>query len=689
MIHRFIAIKYILITLVFLLFCLESNANTEYIDSLEKVLVNRVNDTTKVNVINQLSFEYHRIDPKKSQSFANDALKIANKIRFKKGKAKAYGNLGLYHAITDNYFKALDNYEKALRGYREIGDKHGVAKILANMGVVYQLQQDFNAALDLYLQALKMAESLGSTRQIANLLGNLGNLYEVQREFEISLEYYNKSLVLFKELDDHSQIGYLYGNIGLMYKNQSQYVKAIEYFNKSLTIDSLYGNKLAQSDNWANLGLTYSEIRDYSKAKECFQNALSIDEQLGNLGGIASDLAGLSNLYLAISTDSTKKTDVIDTYSPNRAHKIQYLKAALELGKKAERNYLEIGEPNYLIFKTLEEIYTEMGDLENALKYKELYWSNKTDVFSTDKAKEFARFEAKEERTKNLSKIAILESESSKNYVIIISITIISFLLFVIGIYFSYQLKQKRSINEKLEKMNSELKIAIDSKNKFFSILAHDLINPIGGMVTALRVFQKDRIEMSENDISEYLSVLVKTSESANNLLVNLLEWGRIQKKQIKFSPKSHNLNTILLTNIQLLQNVAKSKEIKINLLKSEGLSVEFDEYMINSVIGNLLSNAIKFTNKKGLIEIEVFVENEFAKVRIKDNGIGMDSKQKNNLFDLASHISTPGTNQEAGTGLGLILCKEFIDIHNGHITVDSTLNQGSTFTISLPLKQG
>ena len=635
--------------LLIISFCsLSSLAKQGYIDSLESVVKISPNDTSRVILLNKLAFEYHKKDTKRCLNLATEALEVSTKIRYKKGQALSFGNIGLYHAITGSYEKSLYNYEQAIKHYREIDNKSGVGKILGNIGVVYQMQTDYNSALDYFLQALKIEESIGSKKEKAKLFGNLGNLYEQQDEYTTSLNYYQKSLSIFQELNDNQQIGCVYGNIGLVHKNRGEYKKALEYFNRALTIDSLFENKLGLSDNWANLGSTYSKLKEYDRALESYQNALDLDEKMKNISGVAFDLAGLSKLYLLMSKDNSIPLLVTENNLPNLSNRSQYLKAALELGKKAEICYFEIGESNYLIYQTLEEIYTQMGDYKSALKYKELFWSNKTAVFSTEKAKEFARFEEREQKLENKNKIAMLESESAQNYIILVSISIITILLFVLGVHFFYQLKQKKKINLKLEQLNAELKIVNDSKDKFFSILAHDLINPIGGIASALRIFKRDRESMNENDVSEYVSTLVKASFAASNLLNNLLEWSRIQKSQIPFTPESHNLNSLILSNIQLIQNLAKAKDISINYLRPKEIMVSFDEYMMNSVIGNLLSNAIKFTNEKGTVEINVNEYSEFIKISIEDNGVGMTDKQMNNLFDIASHGSTPGTKKEA-----------------------------------------
>ncbi|MBD81549.1 MAG: hypothetical protein CL840_21705 [Crocinitomicaceae bacterium] len=657
------------------------------LDSLEKAVELEQNDKLKVDLLNHIGFQYYRSNPSKCLEYSTAALSLAKSIKYKTGIAQSNKNLGVYYSIIDDYSKSLDAYDISLKLFTEINDQVGVGEVLGNIGIVYQYQQEYNSALDYFLQSLEIQESRGSQKDQAVVLGNLGNLYDQQSEYGKAMEYYSRALKVFENLNDRSQIANVYGNLGLVYLNQSNYSEAEEYFLKAIGIDSALNNQFAQSNNLGNLGLVYNNLGEYGKAFESYKKALEIDEKLGNINGVAFDLRGFGQLFLDLSRDSVRQSNNADMI-PNKDVKKHHLKLALENAKKAKATYAAIDEPNYKLYLLLKEIYWEYGDYKKSLEYLDLYWTTRNEIFSSRKSKDFARLEERHQRTISKNKILLLESESSKNYVILVSVCIILLLSLIAGTHFFYQLKQKKIVNQDLERLNSELELAVDSKDKFFSIIAHDLINPISGLYTALKIFKTQKDDLTGKEQEEYLATLVKSSANANNLLTNLLEWARIQKGLIEFKPTFHNVNSIINSNIQLMQNLASSKGISVSFDANENAELECDDYMLNSLFGNLISNAIKFTKKDGTIKITSTKENDWIKVTVEDNGIGMTPEQLDSLFKIGKHFNQTGTNNEKGTGLGLILCKEFIDLHSGKISVESNHGEGSTFVVSLPEKQ-
>ena len=176
------------------------------------------------------------------------------------------------------------------------------------------------------------------------------------------------------------------------------------------------------------------------------------------------------------------------------------------------------------------------------------------------------------------------------------------------------------------------------------------------------------------------------TADLSFNLLQNLLHWSRSQTGRIEFHPNRLNLLNIVDQNIKLVQKTAEKKNIKLINNVDSSINVQADEDMINTVIRNLLTNAIKFTPKEGEIAVSSSLDNDFTVLSIMDSGVGMNKETVEKLFKLESTHSTCGTENESGTGLGLILCKEFVEKHGGKIWVDSELGKGSTFCFSIPL---
>jgi two-component system sensor histidine kinase/response regulator len=254
---------------------------------------------------------------------------------------------------------------------------------------------------------------------------------------------------------------------------------------------------------------------------------------------------------------------------------------------------------------------------------------------------------------------------------------------------------QKKELEKNYKQLlitSAELQKANETKDKFFSILAHDLRGPITSTL-ALTHFLEDSFFDSDEEERKRLFMLLQSSlDTTAKLLENILLWSRSQTGDITFKPVPMKLFDCVQSNIEFLKIVAAQKDIKITNLVDPTIAILADADMMNTIFRNLISNAIKFTRNFGLVQVKSFFENgaddgkKQLSVSVLDNGIGMSEKLLNNLFLVEKKSAVPGTNKEMGTGLGLVLCKEFIHKHNGSIRVESCLDLGSTFTITLPI---
>lgn len=237
-----------------------------------------------------------------------------------------------------------------------------------------------------------------------------------------------------------------------------------------------------------------------------------------------------------------------------------------------------------------------------------------------------------------------------------------------------------------LKKVTEDLKRANASKDKFFSIIAHDLRTPLIGLIGYAEILSEDINELEKEEIKEYASNIVDISRQTIKLLSNLLEWSRLQTGKIQFNPTDLKIRNVVENIFQLLRSNAEHKQIRlINSVDPEHIAYA-DENMIYSVLNNLTSNAIKFTRINGEIEISSEKKNDEILVMVRDNGVGIDEENLKNLFELDKSFTTPGTENEKGSGLGIILCRDFIKKHDGKIWVESKVGQGTKFYFTLPV---
>jgi len=241
-----------------------------------------------------------------------------------------------------------------------------------------------------------------------------------------------------------------------------------------------------------------------------------------------------------------------------------------------------------------------------------------------------------------------------------------------------------------LEKSEAQLIESNKTKDKFFSIIAHDLRSPFDSMIGFSNMLNENFDEFTKEEQKEYHRIIHTNIESTFKLLKNLLIWSEAERGTIEFKPENENLFLISKAVIDLIKLTADSKSINIKTEIPQHILLTVDKNMLSTIIRNLLTNAIKFTPDRGEITIAAELQkdegnNTFVEIRVKDNGVGISMDIQSKLFDIGESISTAGTSDEKGTGLGLNICKEFVEKHEGRIWVKSEVGKGSTFYFTLP----
>jgi two-component system, sensor histidine kinase and response regulator len=238
----------------------------------------------------------------------------------------------------------------------------------------------------------------------------------------------------------------------------------------------------------------------------------------------------------------------------------------------------------------------------------------------------------------------------------------------------------------KLHRQSIELKNLNITKDKFFSIIAHDLRGPMGGFMGLTDILTEQLRLMSMDDIQRYLESMRKASNNLFRLLENLLHWARLQQGAIPFNPQIVQLLPIINESLDMMNESATAKGIEMLCQIPENMKVFADDIVLQTILRNHISNAVKFTPKGGKVKIAARNSDDgFVEVSIQDTGIGMNKTMIESLFRLDVNTGRPGTDGEPSTGLGLLLCKEFIEKHGGHIRVESEEGKGSVFTFTIP----
>lgn len=252
---------------------------------------------------------------------------------------------------------------------------------------------------------------------------------------------------------------------------------------------------------------------------------------------------------------------------------------------------------------------------------------------------------------------------------------------------FVIDITRQKQIETEIRDKNNELRSLLAEKDKFYSIIAHDLRSPLGSFLQILELIEDETMNLTESEKKDLLQRMSSSARNSFRLLENLLQWTQMQRGQMKFQPKEVHLLTLVSEVVSLLDEPARLKTIRlINLIPD--IKVYGDPNMLQTIIRNLVSNAIKFTSKNGIIAISAVVSStQGTIISVRDTGIGMDDEMVNKLFRLDVDTKRPGTSREQGTGLGLILCKDLIEKHGGTIWVESMEGKGSVFNFNIPVR--
>ncbi len=591
---------------------------------------------------------------------------------------------------------ALKSGQEAFKIAQNISDFKRQAEALNKIGVVYRNLNNYDKAFEVYNKALRISEKIGDSIQTAFSLNNIGGIYRLQGNYNEALTYILPALGIFERHKYLDGISFCAINIGLIYRRQNLTEKALEYLTKTLEIREKTKDYSGKALAINLIAEVYFEI---GRTEEAFKYYLVVEkeyEKLDDQKGLAAAWIGLAQVYLRKnelknSLDYALKANTLSkkisyfegvVYSYNRLAKIYNLlgqnKKALASLKEAYKISSVSSEIQIKLetYKAYSELYQQLGDFKSALQFSKRYHSMRDSIVTHESVSLISQMEKdfrkeRDEKIKSLSAEKEL-SEKVRNFVIMLFILC---LLLALLIYNRYRVSIK--YGQKLSELNA-------MKDKLFSIIAHDLKNPLHSMFGLTDHLITDYKSIDDDMKINFLSKIDSSGKQILKLLENLLVWSRSQSGSADFSPSYQSLKKLVDEAIAVLEEIAAKKQITIsNNIKPE-VSVFCDSEMMKTVIRNLVSNAIKFTNTEGYVSVFVEELGKTLKITVKDNGVGMSEEKVKSLFKIDKVSSTYGTQREIGTGLGLILCKDFVEIHKGKIEVESELGVGTKFSIIL-----
>ena len=685
------------------------------LDSLLSVLnQNKQLDSTRFRTLIKISSDYLQIAPDKSIEYTNEAMQIAVNLNNKNYIAIAYRIIGNYYSVKSNYSKSLENFFAALKIQEEIGNKLEKASLLTGIGWVYQYQGDYKKALEYIYNAIKIYEPLNFKSGLAGAYNNLSIIFFKQDNYEKALEYMQKSLDISLEMKNKSGEATVLNNIANVYTKQKNYYEALKYYFRNLNLAKETNNNMRISQALCNIGNVYEGLEDYSKAMDYYTNAVEKSKEMKYDFGIILNLANIGGVQYKLST---LKQD----------QKTYYLKEALKYLKKADSISMKLQIVNSRLFidSLLFKVYRDLADWKNAYFHLTSFHNIKDSIYSNENknALELMNDKLESSLKQNEYEIATKENiykQTKLNVLIISFAALTSLALFLL---FYYKNKQKIFLGFKtnivlLEKENIDLESLIAINNEIvneFSSKKQEVDNIISELSNEnllkdklLLFIVKDFQEINDtlknlldelllqaknNDLEKVNSVsksILINAGSALEILDYILLWSNYNLGKIDFHPFQNSIHELISFNLKSLKALTENQNIRIHYSISENYHVYCDPNFINAVLRNLLTNAIKFNKFGGEIYIEArliksSIKEDFLQISIEDTGIGIPEKDLEHLFQIENIDAKKSENKNVRSGFGLLLCKNFIERHNGKIRAESIYGIGTKFIFTLP----
>ena len=600
-------------------------------DSIVSVILKgELDDSTRCYWLGRLA--YNEFNPVLQKEYALQQLHFADSISDLSGMRNAYYFLGYAE-------KYLGNYEESLKAF---------------------------------LKSITHAEKISKDLECEALIA-IGDLYSANNDFENGLLYYHKAINELKDLFHYQNnlkikklLAIAYLNTGDTYYLISKLDSAMLYFENAQNIFKELDNKVGLAYSLGNMGLVYASLGDHNQAESNINQAIATFIEIGEYYAIASFYTYMADIYL-------QKNEIEQA--------LYYAQESYE--KASEYNLKEQMRDASL---KLYELYEAKGDYAKALKCHVEYVALKDSVTNMESVQKMANLRTEYEVGQKQTEVDLLIAEKKIQQVILWSIVAFAFLLVILAVVIYVFYRSKMRTNKILEEQKLELERVNSTKDKFFSIISHDLRGPVQSFYGISRMI---KYLVETKDTEQLLEITEHIDQSVaglTSLLDNLLGWAMQQQGEFPYAPEAVALKPIAVELEATFRNMAQSKKIGLSMEIAESITLLADKNMIATAIRNLVNNALKFTKEGDSVIISAQTEGNLAHIQIKDTGVGIPADKLEKLFGIQEKKSTYGTSGEKGLGLGLQLVYEFVGANKGCIEVESEVDKGTTFHLFIPV---
>ncbi|MEI7523409.1 MAG: tetratricopeptide repeat-containing sensor histidine kinase [Mariniphaga sp.] len=638
------------------------------------------------SLIESGSIFYIRGAYEKSGELFSKALVMSQLNHFDDLEAAALNFMGKYLHTTGRFDESVLFYKRAIEIFKRRGDLMQSASVLLSLGKTYSNDGNLFMALRCYLEAYETCNKTKDYINLADVCNHLGSIYLALDKTAKSMEYHRKALFYRLSLKTPEGLANSYNNIGKVFLAKNNPDSAQFYFLKALSNCEQISYTKGRVKALTNLGKVFNLRLEPLKAKPYLLKSLDISHNSGYDEGMAEASLEMGNTLISLN-------------QPDSAR--QLFEQCLHNAKLA--NLTGLYHDCYL---GLYRFYLAKGYYSNALDYYKLFAEADKKLTKSENNQQLSELrlsfesEIKEKDNELLrndnefKKKTILRKDA---FILMVVIALSISALFAILFYTLFETKKKAhrklaKLNEKvlrqnaeLEKLNKELENANREKDKVFSIITHELRNPLYWFQNLTEMLSVKYTNMSSEMVRKTLGALDESAKNAFHLMDNLLHWSRSRLNRITPVITDHSLENLINESSRMYETILNQKNIPLGVKLPENALIKADADLFMCVMRNLISNAIKFTPEGGTIEINALQVNLNYVISVIDTGLGMDAKQKQTMFNSDVQTTSLGLMNEKGSGFGLKLCKEFVEMNGGKIWITDNRVNGSCFSFTIP----
>ncbi|MBR9999983.1 MAG: tetratricopeptide repeat protein [Cyclobacteriaceae bacterium] len=692
-------IKKLFIALYLILFAVDIFSQSAGIRDLEKKLV-QAEDTARAVLLVKLADEYasHNLDH--ADSLAREALILSEELGHVIGRISSLNSLSYIKSSKGMYEQGFKLCQQALQLSRESGNKEWIGQSLHYLFMVHFKKGEYDQAIPAAQNSLEIGMELNSIRLLAQANDDIGIIKGIYGHHAEAIGYFMESLQLYEQLGDESKTAIALMHLGHTFELAGNYPKALEYLERSLVINQRIGNKFNEAWALVNIGVTYSRLNKVDTALSYYEQSLEISEDindhrliltnLDNIGGkysLMNDFE-IANKYLQKAYNLSEKTGVNSRtvyITGNLAENYLYM-GQFDSARYFGEKQLELALKSGLISEqkvanyVLAQIYDSLNNHRQAYEALQRYITVNDSIFSREKSQQIEELRENFESEQKERAIASLEKEKKAEQFRRNTFAVLAALILLIGglLYNNQRIKAKKN-KELLQKEQDVEK----TKSRFFANITHEFRTPLTLILGPIEMMKSEAVNPK---IHQHLDVMKRNASRLLDLVNQLLELSKLESGSLRLRGSTGNIVPVVKGIFMSFESIAQKKGIKLRVKSTKDeINLFFDREKLEKVLINLISNAIRFTPEDGQIQIELNDAEHFLNMVIRDNGTGIPAKDLEFIFD--RFYQSENVDGTSGTGIGLALVKELIELHNGSISVKSEEGAGTEFFIRLPMK--